>query len=119
MNLSKDVATALLQPDEGEPDVVKHWHTETSVGAKSGDFAFVKGTPSWAWDISIGASYDERGMRNDQHDFFRIASKVPLVWKLPETKRNLPPMPTITPPPVQQPSLLAPPMLTISQCDPT
>ena len=29
-----------------------------------------KGTASKAWDVSIGASYEDRGMRRDQHDFF-------------------------------------------------
>ena len=51
VNLSKNVATALVQPDVGEPDLLKHWHTEASNAAKSGDVAFVKGTPSKAWDI--------------------------------------------------------------------
>ena len=83
VNLSKNVATALVQPDAGEPDLLKHWHTEASNAAKSGDVAFVKGTPSKAWDIPIGASWEDRGMRNDSHDFFAVSLKVPLVQARP------------------------------------
>ena len=79
VNLRKDVATALVQPDVGEPDLLNHWHTEASNAARNGDVAFVKGTASKAWDVSIGASYRDRGMRHDCHDFFGMTLKVPLV----------------------------------------
>ena len=92
VNLSKNVATALVQPDVGEPDLLKHWHTEASNAAKSGDVAFVKGTASKAWDVSIGASYEDRGMRKDSHDFFGMTLNVPLV-QVPSSPM-LPPMPT-------------------------
>ncbi len=92
VNLSKDVATALVQPDVGEPDLLNHSHTEAANAAKSGDVAFVKGTASKAWDVIIGASYKDRGMRRDSHDFFGLALKVPLVQVPP--KAMLPPMPT-------------------------
>ena len=79
MNLSKDVATALIQPERGEPDLIKHLHTESSNSALSGDVAFVKGTASKAWDVSIGASYTDIGMRRDSHDLFWMTLKLPLV----------------------------------------
>ena len=79
VNLRKDVATALVQPEEGEPDLLEHWHIESSNAAKSGDVAFVKGTASKPFDITIGASYSDRGMRHDSRDFFGMTLKVPLV----------------------------------------
>ena len=79
VNLSKDSATSIAQPEFGEPDLVNHWHTEASNAAKSGDVAFVRGAASKAWDVTIGFSYEDRGMRNDQHDFFGMTLKVPLV----------------------------------------
>ena len=59
--------------------MLKHWHVQSSNAALSGDVAFVKGTPSKAWDVTIGASYTDFGMRKDQHDFFGMTLKVPLV----------------------------------------
>ena len=51
-----------------------------------GDVAFVKGTTSSVWDVAIGASYKDRGMRNGQHDFFGITFNVPLILKIPEPR---------------------------------
>ena len=85
VNLSKVVATAVVQPDVGEPDLLNHWHTEASNAANSGDVAFVKGTASKAWDVSIGASYEDRGMRRDQHD--QVPSS-PMLPPMPAT--NIP-----------------------------
>ena len=79
VNLKKDVATALIQPERGEPDPIKHWHTEASNAALFGDVAFVRGTASKSWDVSIGASYRDVGMRKDSHDLFGMTLKVPLV----------------------------------------
>ena len=79
VNLEKDSANALVQPEFGEPNLQEHWHTETSNVALSGDVAFVKGAASKAWDVTIGASYLDRGMGKDQHDFFGMTLKVPLV----------------------------------------
>ena len=79
VDLSKDVATALIQPERGEPNLIKHWHTQSSNSALFGDVAFVKGTASKAWDASIGASYKDIGMRRDSHDFFWMTLKLPLV----------------------------------------
>ena len=79
VNLTEELTTDVVQPDVGEPDLVNHWHTETSNERKSGDVAFVKGTSSKPFDVSIGVSYRDRGMRHDQHDFFGMTLKVPLV----------------------------------------
>ena len=95
VDLSTDVATPLVQPDVGEPDLLSHWHTEAFNAALSGDVAFVKGTASKAWDASIGASYDDRGMRRGQHDFFGMTLKMPLIQVRPSPPSPmLPSMPT-------------------------
>ena len=91
VSFSNDVANARVQPDVGELDLLNHWHTEASNAVLSGDVAFVKGTASKAWDVSIGASYKDRGMRRDIHDFFGMTLKVPL-FQVPPS-RILPPMP--------------------------
>ena len=35
-------------------------------------------------DVPIGASYKDRGVRNDSHDFFGVTVSVPL-FRIPET----------------------------------
>ena len=79
VNLEKDSANALVQHEFGEPHLQEHWHTEISNAALLGDVAFVTGAASKAWDVTIGASYLDRGMGKDQHDFFGMTLKVPLV----------------------------------------
>ena len=78
VNLDRDNADACCQADHGDPDVSTHWYTQTSSAARSGDVAFVRGCPSEAFDISVGASYSDRGMRKDCHDCFGITVSVPL-----------------------------------------
>ena len=92
VNLSRDAANAAAQPDVGEPDLLNHWHTEASNAAKSGDVVFVKGAASKSWDVSIGSSYNGRGMSRGQHDI-GMALEVPLVQESPPSSM-LPPRPT-------------------------
>ena len=79
VNMDNNQADAIVQPDVGEPDILRHWHVQTSNAALSGDVAFIRGTSSEAFDISIGASYTDRGMRPDSHDFFGVKLKMPLL----------------------------------------
>ena len=44
-----------------------------------GDVAFIKGTPSEAFEIEIGRSYPNRGIRQDMHDCFGFELRIPLV----------------------------------------
>ena len=44
-----------------------------------GDVAFIKGSPSEAFDIGIGRSYPNRGIRQDMHDCFGFKLRIPLV----------------------------------------
>ena len=78
-NLSSTLADTVVQPEHGEPDVLKDWHTETSTAALSGDVAFIKGAPSEAFEIGIGRSYPNRGIRQDMHDCFGFKLRIPLV----------------------------------------
>ena len=79
MNLERCHADAVVQPDRGEPDVLNHWHTQTSAAALPGDVAFIRGTASEAFEIKIGRSYPNRGIRHDMHDCFGFELRIPLV----------------------------------------
>ena len=79
VNLSLDHADACCQPQSGNPDVRTCWHTETSLECRPGDVLFVRGCHSEAFDIAIGASYEDRGIRNDCHDCFGVALTLPLL----------------------------------------
>ena len=46
--------------------------------ALTGDVAFVKGSIPKVFDVSIGASYHDKGVDNAEHDFFGITIQVPL-----------------------------------------
>ena len=79
VNLSVTDADALVQPEHGDLDVHNHWHTQTSAAALRGDVAFIRGTPSEAFEIEIGRNYPNRGIRQDMHDFFGFKFRIPLV----------------------------------------
>ena len=79
MNLDRYHADTVVQPDCGELDVLNRWHTQTSAAALPGDVAFIRGTPSEAFEIEIGRSYPNRGIRHDMHDCFGFELRIPLV----------------------------------------
>ncbi len=68
-----DVDVLAAQPDFGD-----QWHRVSSANALCGDVAFVKGSIPKALEVCIGASYDDKGMDNAEHDFFGFALQVPL-----------------------------------------
>ena len=68
------------------PNVLTQWHTQTSGATLSGDVAFVRGCESQAFDVTIGRSYKDRGMRIDCHDFFGVTIAVPLFDMPPDKK---------------------------------
>ena len=88
VNLDQDNANACCQPRNGDatPNVLNQWHTQTSSAALSGDVAFVRGCESQAFDVTIGRSYQDRGIRNDSHDFFGVTIAVPLFTMPPDKK---------------------------------
>ena len=80
MNLDRCHADTVVQPLIAlVQDVLNHWHTKTSTAALPGDVAFIKGTPSEAFEIGIGRSYPNRGIRQDMHDCFGFKLRIPLV----------------------------------------
>ena len=64
-NLTIQQADPAVQHGEGTPDIFSHWHIETSNAGFGGDILFVKGTTSTPFDVSIGKSYEDRGIRKD------------------------------------------------------
>ena len=68
VNLMQDDADACCQLRSGGPDLLTQWHTQTSSAGLSGDVAFVRGCDSQAFDVTIGQSYPDRGMRKDCHE---------------------------------------------------
>ena len=80
VNLTQYLSTIVLQPRGGNnANYYNQWHTQTSNKGNSGDLAFIKGSRSSSWDVTIGCSYDDRGMRPDSHDFFGVTVRVPLL----------------------------------------
>ena len=80
VNLFQNSADACCQLARGAatPDVLTQWHTQTSDAALSGGVAFVRGCESQAFDVTIGRSYKDRGIRQDCHDFFGVTISVPI-----------------------------------------
>ena len=89
VNLMQDDADACCQLRSGGPDLLTQWHTQTSSAALSGDVLFVRGCDSQPFDVTIGQSYKDRGMRRDCHDFFGVTLSVPLCRSSPEKKPRL------------------------------
>ena len=87
VNLKQDNADACCQLRKGHPDQLSQWHTQTSSAGLSGDVAFVRGCDSQAFDVTIGHSYKDYGMRQDDHDFFGVTVSVPL-FRMPKNRRK-------------------------------
>ena len=62
------------------------WHTKATNNGLSGDVAFIKGSASEAYDLAIGRSYTDRGVRNDDHDAFYLRVYVPIYPAFHEVK---------------------------------
>ena len=81
VNLDKNICDSIVQKDAGELSVHTQWQVMTSNAELSGDVLFVKGACGETFDVTVGKSYDDRGMRNDIHDFFGIALQIPMCTK--------------------------------------
>ena len=79
VNLNQQSAYTVVQPEVGQTNVEEHWHTQTARAALPGDVAFIKGTGSTDFPISIGCSYPGTGVWGNRHDFFGFELSVPLV----------------------------------------
>ena len=60
----------------------------TSNAARSGDVLFIKGAFGESFDVSVGASYADRGIRKDVHDFFGVALSIPMSDKNPRGQKR-------------------------------
>ena len=80
-NLDLDMARQCTQLATGEPDVFTSWHVQASNAMQGGDVLFCKGAYTTAFDIPIGFSYEDRGMRHDAHDCFCICVTFPVSGK--------------------------------------
>ena len=89
VNMNKNECDTIVQKDFGEPSVQSQWQVKTSNGQLSGDVLFIKGAFGESFDVSVGRSYDDdRGLRNDQHDFFGVALKIPMFDKEPRGQKR-------------------------------
>ena len=81
VNLDKNICDSIVQKEAGELSVHTQWQVMTSNAELSGDVLFIKGACGETFDVTVGKSYDDRGMRNDIHDFFGIALQIPMCTK--------------------------------------
>ena len=68
----------VVQPETGDTDEKKNWYTVSSSAGLRGDVAFIRGASSEHFEIPIGQSYQDPGIRNDVHDFFGVTLYMPL-----------------------------------------
>ena len=69
---------AHLQPqDVANADEV--WQVKTTTNDCLGDACFVKGCSVAVFEVEVGISYPEQGMRPDGHDALGIVLKLPLL----------------------------------------
>ena len=81
-NLNEDKArqaVATLQPESVTAENASAiWQVKPTRNGLSGDLCFVRGCVASIFDVDVGASYIERGMRNDQHDALGLILRLPL-----------------------------------------
>ena len=88
MNPDKLASDTIVQKEAGDPSVETQWQVMTSNAALFGDVLFFKGAFGDAFDVSVGASYEDRGIRKDQHDFFGVALSIPMSDKNPRGQKR-------------------------------
>ena len=70
-NLGKETCDSLVQKDKDEGSIQAQWQVLSSTAQLSGDMRFFEGAVGDGVDVTVGA-------RNDQHDFFGVASEIPM-----------------------------------------
>ena len=78
-NLTAEQTNKICQGVEGVPNYDAQWHCQAANAGLGGDVMLVSGSDSEVFDIAIGKSYDDRGMRNDSHDAFGVTVNVPVL----------------------------------------
>ena len=76
---SAQQAVAPLQPQRvnGE-NASAIWQVKRTRNGLTGDLCFVRGCVASTFDVQVGGSYKERGMRNDSHDALGLILRLPL-----------------------------------------
>ena len=80
-NLSKEMAAqtvAALQP-RGVKTACNVWKVRATSHGLQGDVAFYKGCLASSFDVGIGSSWPDSGMRNDVHDALGLMLSVPIL----------------------------------------
>ena len=87
-NMTKEEGeTAIQKLQPSDSNFMDSWHGHETLFRCGGDILFVKGTNATVFDIPIGASYTDRGMRHDQHDAFGVELVI-LATTVPPAKRR-------------------------------
>ena len=55
---------------------------KTTLAGHGGDLCFIKGCVASTFDVPVGTSYAERGMRNDSHDALGLVLRLPVVSRI-------------------------------------
>ena len=81
-----EVALASLQPC-GAANLREYWHVHPTAHGSDGNLCLVKGCAARSFEMAVGLNYDNRGMRNDDHDAVGVVLSLPLAT---ERKVSLP-----------------------------
>ena len=79
-NLTAEQTRPICQGVKGVPGYDTTWHPQAATAGLGGDVMLISGSDSIVFDIPIGRNYDDRGMRNDNHDAFGVEVQVPLLF---------------------------------------
>jgi hypothetical protein len=79
-NLTAEQTLQICQGVSGVPRYDTQWHSQAAKAGLGRDVMLICGSDSKVFDIAIGRSYDDRGMRNDTHDAFGVTVQVPLLF---------------------------------------
>jgi hypothetical protein len=69
------------------------WQVFATLAQKGGDIAFVKGANAELFELPVGFSWSDRGVRNDNHDAFGVELAVQVDSASQPVKRKQPPRP--------------------------
>ena len=72
-------AVASLQPGRVKGEKASDiWRVKPTRNGLSGDLCFLRGCVASTFDVQVGASFCERGMRNDSHDALGLILRLPV-----------------------------------------
>jgi hypothetical protein len=79
-NLTAEQTRVICQGVKDVSGYDTDWHPQAATAGLGGDVMLISGSDSTVFDIPIGRSYDDRGMRHDNHDAFGVEVQVPLLF---------------------------------------